>query len=120
MRSAYVIGLGRSGIAAAHLLHREGWKVTASDSGKSENLQSIQRQLEAVDIAVELGYRLQPDASRMDRLVVSPGVPWDLPALVKARAMGIETIGEMELAWRSLQSYPWVGITGTNGKTTTT
>jgi UDP-N-acetylmuramoylalanine--D-glutamate ligase len=120
MRRAYVIGLGRSGVAAAHLLHREGWKVTATDSGNSEALHLAKQQLEAAGIAVELGYRLQPASSLMEQVVVSPGVPWDLPALAAARAMGIETIGEMELAWRSLHAYPWVGITGTNGKTTTT
>jgi UDP-N-acetylmuramoylalanine--D-glutamate ligase len=119
MQKAYVIGLGRSGIAAAQLLQRQGWQVTATDSS-SEALQQIKQQLEADRIAVELGYRLRPDPAVMDQIIVSPGVPWDLPALVEARALGIETIGEMELAWRSLQSYPWVGITGTNGKTTTT
>lgn len=53
-------------------------------------------------------------------MVVSPGVPWDLPALEMARTLGLDVIGEMELAWRFLQGQPWVGITGTNGKTTTT
>ncbi len=47
-------------------------------------------------------------------------MPWDAPLLVKARELGIETIGEMELAWRYLNNVPWIGITGTNGKTTTT
>ena len=120
MQKAYVIGLGRSGIAAAQLLHRQGWQVTATDSGSSETLQQLKPQLEADRIAVELGYRLQPDPAEMSQVIVSPGVPWDLPALAQARTLGIETIGEMELAWRSLRSYPWVGITGTNGKTTTT
>ena len=119
-QKAYVIGLGRSGIAAAQLLHRQGWQVTATDSGNSEALQQLKPQLEADRITVELGYRLQPDPAEMSQIIVSPGVPWDLPALTKARTLGIETIGEMELAWRSLRSYPWVGITGTNGKTTTT
>ncbi|MBD3880202.1 UDP-N-acetylmuramoyl-L-alanine--D-glutamate ligase [Phormidium tenue FACHB-886] len=120
MRKVYVIGLGRSGIAAAQLLHQQGCQVTATDSGTSEMLQQLKQQLEADRLSVQLGYRLQPDPTQMDLIIVSPGVPWDLPALVEARALGIETIGEMELAWRSLQSYPWVGITGTNGKTTTT
>jgi UDP-N-acetylmuramoylalanine--D-glutamate ligase len=53
-------------------------------------------------------------------IVVSPGVPWDAPILITAREKGIDTIGELELAWRYLQSSPWLGITGTNGKTTTT
>ncbi len=118
--SAYVMGLGRSGIAAAHLLHQQGWQVTISDSGTSDALQQTQQKLQADGIAVELGHQLESRSDLMQRIVVSPGVPWDLPALIEARSLGIETIGEMELAWRSLHSYPWVGITGTNGKTTTT
>lgn len=119
LHSAYVVGLGRSGVAAARLLQREGWQVTATDSGQSSVLQEIKQTLEAAGISVALGSRLQPDPTLVQRIVVSPGVPWDLPALAKAREIGIETIGEMELAWRSLP-HPWVGITGTNGKTTTT
>ncbi|MEM1426129.1 MAG: UDP-N-acetylmuramoyl-L-alanine--D-glutamate ligase, partial [Cyanobacteria bacterium P01_H01_bin.130] len=63
-----------------------------------------------------------PDTTdpKPDLMVVSPGVPWDLPFLARSRELGIETIGEMELAWRSLKTTPWVSITGTNGKTTTT
>ncbi|WP_068508791.1 UDP-N-acetylmuramoyl-L-alanine--D-glutamate ligase [Leptolyngbya sp. O-77] len=120
MPSAYVIGLGKSGVAAARLLHRQGWQVTVSDSGSSDALRSIQQSLQAEGISVLLGHRLEPDPAQMQQIVVSPGVRWDLPALETARALGIETIGEMELAWRSLSSIPWVAITGTNGKTTTT
>ncbi|MBD2464495.1 UDP-N-acetylmuramoyl-L-alanine--D-glutamate ligase [Oscillatoria sp. FACHB-1407] len=120
MQNAYVIGLGQSGISAARLLKREGWHVTISDRNLAEALAKTQQQLEAESIAVKLGHTFEPDPVLMQRVVVSPGVRWDLPALVKARELGIETMGEVELAWRSLQSYPWVGITGTNGKTTTT
>ncbi|HEY9812694.1 MAG TPA: UDP-N-acetylmuramoyl-L-alanine--D-glutamate ligase [Candidatus Sericytochromatia bacterium] len=128
MPSAHVIGIGKSGIAAARLLKRDGWEVTLSDSASAESIANRnssesflnqQQQLEAEGIAVKLGYSFAPTSS-IDLIVVSPGVPWDIPALVAARNMGIETIGEMELAWRSLQSCPWVAITGTNGKTTTT
>ncbi len=120
MPSAYVVGLGASGIAAARLLRREGWQVTASDANTSEGLRQVQRDLAAVGITVLLGDRFTPDAAQMRRIVVSPGVRWDLPALVEARHLGIETLGEMELAWRSLPTSPWIAITGTNGKTTTT
>ena len=125
MPNAYVIGLGKSGIAAARLLKREGWHVTVSDSGTSDSLRQQQQQLAAEDIPVNLGEALPPQhvetlASSLQRIVVSPGVPWDLPGLVCARLLGIETIGEAELAWQHLQDCPWVGITGTNGKTTTT
>jgi UDP-N-acetylmuramoylalanine--D-glutamate ligase len=121
MPKASVIGLGKSGIATARLLKREGWEVVLTDSHTSTNLLKQQQQLAAEGITVKLKYSLDlnsPDLS--DLIVVSPGVPWDIPVLVEARALGIETIGEMELAWRHLQSSPWVGITGTNGKTTTT
>jgi UDP-N-acetylmuramoylalanine--D-glutamate ligase len=120
MPSAYVIGLGRSGIAAARLLKQQGWQVTVSDSGASEALQQTQQVLAAEDIAVQLGDRFTPNPGIMQRVVVSPGVPWDLSALSQARELGIETIGEVELAWQTLANIPWVGITGTNGKTTTT
>ncbi|WP_377478454.1 MAG: UDP-N-acetylmuramoyl-L-alanine--D-glutamate ligase [Microcoleus anatoxicus] len=118
MPIAHIIGLGKSGIAAARLLKREGWEVTLSDRSSSPNLLKQQQELALEDIKVELGQSFQPDES-IQLIVVSPGVPWDIPALIQARKLGIETIGEMELAWRYLKS-PWVGITGTNGKTTTT
>jgi UDP-N-acetylmuramoylalanine--D-glutamate ligase len=121
MANADVIGLGKSGIAAARLLKREGWQVTLSDRNTSESLRQQQQELEREGITVKLGDSLKLEGSDLPQLiVVSPGVPWDAPALVRARELGIETIGEMEIAWRHLQSYPWVGITGTNGKTTTT
>jgi len=121
MPRASVIGLGKSGVAAARLLRREGWEVTLSDRNTSESLRQQQQQLADEEINVQLGESLQLDNSDLPQLiVVSPGVPWDIPVLVQAREMGIETIGEMELAWRNLQNIPWVAITGTNGKTTTT
>ncbi|MEC4813996.1 MAG: UDP-N-acetylmuramoyl-L-alanine--D-glutamate ligase [Scytonema sp. PMC 1069.18] len=121
MPLAHVIGLGKSGIAAARLLKRDGWEVELSDRNTSPDLLKQQQELAAEPITVKLGYSLELKDSDLPQLiVVSPGVPWDIPVLVKAREMGIETIGEMELAWRHLQTIPWVAVTGTNGKTTTT
>ncbi|OYD87266.1 UDP-N-acetylmuramoyl-L-alanine--D-glutamate ligase [Nostoc sp. 'Peltigera membranacea cyanobiont' 213] len=121
MSKAHVIGLGKSGVAAARLLKREGWEVELSDGNTSETLLQQQQELAAEQITVKLGQSLELNGDNLPQLiVVSPGVPWDIPILIKARQLGIETIGEMELAWRNLRSLPWVGITGTNGKTTTT
>jgi UDP-N-acetylmuramoylalanine--D-glutamate ligase len=121
MSKAHVIGLGKSGVAAARLLRREGWEVVLSDSNTSENFLNQQQLLSAEQIQVKLGYSLELHGSDLPELIIaSPGVPWDVPVLLQARKLGIETIGEMELAWRYLQSPPWVAITGTNGKTTTT
>ncbi len=119
MPASTVIGLGRSGIAAAKLLRQQGYTVTLSDRGHSEILVAQAQQVTDPGITVHLGDSFVP-SPELNLVVVSPGVPWDLPALVKARELGIETIGEVELAWRSLKSQPWLGITGTNGKTTTT
>lgn len=121
MPIAHIIGLGRSGNAAARLLKREGWQVTVSDRNNNPNLQQQSEQLISEGIDVKLGYSLEFDSPELPKLiVVSPGVPWDAPLLLRARELGIETIGEMELAWRYLRNIPWVAITGTNGKTTTT
>ncbi|MCT7983309.1 UDP-N-acetylmuramoyl-L-alanine--D-glutamate ligase [Laspinema sp. A4] len=119
MPKAHIIGLGRSGVAAARLLKKQGWDVTLSDRSDNDALRQQQQLLAADGIQVHLNQSFEPEKS-LDWVVVSPGVPWDLPALVKARQMGITTLGEMELAWRNLNACPWVGITGTNGKTTTT
>jgi UDP-N-acetylmuramoylalanine--D-glutamate ligase len=121
MTKVEIIGLGKSGISAARLLKKNGWDVTISDRSTLENLQTTKEKLEQEGITVKLDHSLTlPNSHTPELIVVSPGVPWDLPVLVQARNQGLETIGEIELAWRYLQSYPWIAITGTNGKTTTT
>ncbi|MEM9116596.1 MAG: UDP-N-acetylmuramoyl-L-alanine--D-glutamate ligase [Cyanobacteria bacterium P01_F01_bin.56] len=118
-KQAHVIGLGKSGIAAARLLTQQGWQVVLSDRNTAPLLADAIPALRAEGVTVQLGHSFsaQDPASLV---VVSPGVPWDLPALIEARAKGKEVIGEAELAWRHLSDRPWVGITGTNGKTTVT
>jgi len=111
-------------MAAARLLKQKGWQVNVSDRSTSQALVQQQKTLQSAGISVSLGANFDPNAIAAEvgvkLIVVSPGVPWDLAGLSQARARGIETIGEIELAWRYLQDHPWVGITGTNGKTTTT
>ena len=130
MPKGEIIGLGRSGIAAARLLNKDGWQVTLVDSATEEQiasrsnssqLQESQAQLtrEGVTVKLNSSVTLTRD-NTPDLIVVSPGVPWDIKPLESARELGIETIGEIELAWRYLSDIPWIGITGTNGKTTTT
>ncbi len=121
MAIAYIIGLGRSGIAAARVLKTDGWDVILSDRSDSSTLEKTRQALEQEGIIVKLGHNPTLIATNLPELiVVSPGVPWDIPFLVEARDRKIDVIGELELAWRYLKSLPWVGITGTNGKTTTT
>ncbi|MEM9568095.1 MAG: UDP-N-acetylmuramoyl-L-alanine--D-glutamate ligase, partial [Cyanobacteria bacterium P01_E01_bin.34] len=111
--------MGRSGLAAAELLLHQGHSVWLCDERDNSALQKRKSALETNGATVQLG---QPFAAiaGVDQIVVSPGVNWLLPTLQSARDNGIETIGEAELAWRSLDTVPWIGITGTNGKTTTT
>ena len=119
--NAYVIGLGRSGIAAARLLKQQGWEVVISDRGTSPELENHQRSLSEEGITVKLEDTPNLEVLKtVDVVIVSPGVPWDVPILVRARENKIPMYGEIELAWRTLQETPWLGITGTNGKTTTT
>jgi UDP-N-acetylmuramoylalanine--D-glutamate ligase len=121
MPNACILGLGRSGIAAAKLLKQNQYEVVLCDRSSAENLQKQEKDLASQGIKVKLAYNPTLESEYLpDLIVVSPGVPWDIPFLVEARDKGIPTIGEIELAWRYLQSSPWVGITGTNGKTTTT
>lgn len=121
MQQAHIIGLGRSGAAAARVLQQQGWRVNIGDRATAKTLHPLRDTLMAEGITVKLGYSLDLQTTpHPDLIVVSPGVPWDIPLLEQARALGIPTIGEMELAWQQLSHTPWVGVTGTNGKTTTT
>lgn len=125
MPQAYVLGLGQSGISAAKLLKADGWQVTVSDSNASPSLEQRKQDLELLGIKVELGKfpdfeQLITSGLPVDLVAVSPGVPWDCDVVKQVRSLGIDAVGEIELAWRYLKHIPWVGITGTNGKTTTT
>jgi UDP-N-acetylmuramoylalanine--D-glutamate ligase len=119
-RRAYVIGLGEygTGRAAAAALAAMGIAVTVADvKGADELTEQIEALPEQVEVEVGAdAYRTLLDA---DLVVVSPGVPPDLPMLQQARERGIEVIGELELAYR-VTSARFIAITGTKGKTTTT
>ena len=113
-RTALVVGLGKSGVAAAKLLVREGARVAAVDSKPAESLQAA---LGALGNAVEFLGAPRPEAyAGRDLIVKSPGVP---QAALAGAGAGTEVIGEIELGYRYLRE-PVIGITGTNGKSTTT
>ena len=119
-RTTAVVGLARSGVAAARLIRRLGGRVLASDSGARDSLSAEARDLE--HLGCGLWTDGHPDAAfaGADLVVVSPGVPLELLEPLKAaRARGVPVIGELELGWRVMEA-DLIAITGTNGKTTTT
>lgn len=114
-----VVGLGKSGIAAALFLKARGARVTVSDTRSAKALgEEIPRLLEA-GIMVESGGHGLLTFRRQDLIVVSPGVPLETPEVAQAMALGTPVTGELELASRFLLGQI-VAITGSNGKTTTT
>jgi UDP-N-acetylmuramoylalanine--D-glutamate ligase len=114
-----VVGLGRSGVAAAFFLEEKGARVTVSDAKTEDQLRELIPSLLDRGVAVEAGRHGERTFRDQDLIVVSPGVPYDEPHLQQARSLGVPVIGEVELAARFLQGHI-VAITGSNGKTTTT
>ncbi len=114
-----VVGLGRSGVASALFLEEKGARVTVSDAKTEDQLRGEIPKLLDRGIAVETGGHGERTFQQQDLIVVSPGVPGDVPLLAQARQRGIPVIGEIELASRFLKGHI-VAITGSNGKTTTT
>ena len=113
-----VVGIGKSGIAAAHFLKARGARVTISDSRPATTIAELNQLLDA-GIMVETGSHGLLTFRRQDLIVVSPGVPLSVPELKQVRALGMRIVGELELGTQYLQGEI-LAITGSNGKTTTT
>jgi UDP-N-acetylmuramoylalanine--D-glutamate ligase len=114
-----VVGLGKSGVASALFLKSRGARVTVSDTKSEDELRNEILLLLEHGIAVETGGHGDRTFRGQDLIVVSPGVPFDAGQLMQARSLGEPVIGEIELAAQFLAGSI-VGITGANGKTTTT
>jgi len=119
-RKITVVGLARSGVAAARLCAREGARVTVTDARPEGALDQARVGLADLHLRRVLGGHEEADFTGADLCVVSPGVPLSIPPLQAARAAGVPIWSEVELAARFLPGVPLVAITGTNGKSTTT
>jgi UDP-N-acetylmuramoylalanine--D-glutamate ligase len=118
-KKVLVVGLGKSGLAAALFLRRRGAQVTVSDIRSAEALAKDIPALLEEGINVETGGHGLLTFRRQDLIVVSPGVPLNTPELAQVKSFGLPVIGELELAARFLKGK-MLAITGSNGKTTTT
>jgi UDP-N-acetylmuramoylalanine--D-glutamate ligase len=113
-----IIGAARSGRAVAALLSRHGAQTFVSDAGAAENMREAGRALDALGVQYEFGEH-STRALDADIIVLSPGVPSNAPIVKVAEVRGIRVVSEVEVAsW--FCPAPVVGVTGTNGKTTTT
>jgi UDP-N-acetylmuramoylalanine--D-glutamate ligase len=114
-KTVAVMGLGRSGLAAAHALQRSGAYVWAWDDDEANR--EIENDLTITDLA-------DADWSRIETLILSPGIPHTYPAphpvAARARAAGVDIISDVEVLVRAQRDTGYVGVTGTNGKSTTT
>ncbi len=113
-----VVGLARTGVALACFLAERGARVTVTDMAPAAALEEPRRALRGLGIQEELGVS-QPAWQGYDLLLLSPGVPPELPWIGAARETGIPIWGELELAGHFF-TRPLIAVSGTNGKTTTT
>jgi UDP-N-acetylmuramoylalanine--D-glutamate ligase len=116
-----IVGLARSGVAAALALRARGEEVIGCDSGApgSAELDAAAGRLYDAGVEVHLDASGDALAARAGTLIKSPGVPQSALVVVAARARGVPVLGELEFAWRLVPNQ-FVAVTGTNGKTTTT
>jgi UDP-N-acetylmuramoylalanine--D-glutamate ligase len=114
-----VVGLARTGIATALFCAARGAQVTAADARSESDLREAAEKLRAAGVLCEFGGQSDRLFVNQELIVPSPGVPADNPRLLAARKAGVAIWSEIELAFRFLRGR-LVGITGSNGKTTTT
>ncbi len=114
-----VVGMGVSGVAVTRFLTARGAEATVTDRREAGEIGDAVREVREMGAATALGGHDLALLDGIDAVILSPGVPHTLPFLETARSRGIEVLGEIELAARSIRT-PMIAVTGTNGKTTTT
>ena len=120
-----VIGLGKSGFWAAKFLRSINKRVIVWESNDSKEILERKKELEKLDIFVSINKEfifeeINPWLKEIESVVVSPSIPNDHQTILKLKQNGVKVIGEVNIAWASLNDTNWIGITGTNGKTTVT
>ena len=117
-KSITILGLGKSGLAAAKLAKKMGADVFVSDSSYNDATKKNKDSLTSIGIEVEIGRHSDNVYKNKHLIILSPGIPADIPILRKAKEENIEVVSEIEFAsWFSLAKI--IAITGTHGQTTT-
>ncbi|MBI5286335.1 MAG: hypothetical protein HY878_01930, partial [Deltaproteobacteria bacterium] len=117
-KKVLVVGLGKTGLSTARFLVEKGAIVAASDNKPDTKLNGLESLIN-MGVKVETGGHTLKTFLDAELIILSPGVPLDIPPLVEARRRGVEIISEIELAYNFIH-IPIIAVTGTNGKTTTT
>lgn len=115
-----VVGLARSGAAAAHMLRAAGYAVYVSDASRDPDIRAAAAQLELEGASVQVGGHDLARLAHAAVVVVSPGIPPNAPPIAAAREAGVPIVSEVEVALRLQPGLRYIATTGTNGKTTTT
>lgn len=114
-----VMGLGISGLSTIKALNKYGAKIIITDSKDEIELKETLNSIKHIDLEKKLGNK-EVDLSKVDLIIKSPGIPPSAKILLKAKNLNIEIINDIELGYRLSNTENIIGITGTNGKTTTT
>jgi len=117
-KNILIVGLARTGVALCRFLRAHGARLTVTDQASPEDLADCRRELQGLGVTEDLG-AVRPRWQGYDAIVLSPGVPPELPWLLAARAAGVTVVGELEVAAPFIRRR-LLAVSGTNGKTTTT
>ena len=119
-KKVLLVGLAKTGVSTIKKLDKLGASIVVTDIKPKEKLEDILSQLNGLNNVEYILGSHPEDISDIDLTIVSPGVPLDLPFIEKLKESNVKIIGEVELAYTLSNNPIFVGITGTNGKTTTT
>lgn len=119
-KTILIVGLAKTGVSTIKQLIKCGANIIVNDIKDEKSLSNIIDEIKDLNNLTFILGKHPESIDNIDLVVLSPGVPLDIPFIEKLRANNIEIIGEIELAYRLSNEALYVGITGTNGKTTTT
>ena len=119
-KNVLLVGLAKTGVSTIKKLDKLGANIIVNDIKSEDKLKDIIKELENLESVDYILGKHPEDINNIDLTIVSPGVPLDLPFIEKLKSANIKIIGEVELAYKLSKNPTFIGITGNNGKSTTT